>query len=406
VVFLDGHPERSTGTEWHTTFKLPPSTGSVALYRTAGGQPQLLDYLNYDALATDRSYGAYPDGQPFDRALLSVPTPGASNSAPDRGHRLLINEWMSSNASAVLNKATGKYDDWFEIYNAEAVPVTLSGLYLGSTKANPLDSLVPSGYVLPPGGHLLVWADKGAGVGNVPGVELHTGFKLSKSGGTLGIYEPDGTPIDTVTYAPQGANQADGRCPDGGPSVLTLQTPTPGAANNCAGLAVPPTLDAIADRVVHRGETVVLVAVGHDWNQPPQSLTYSLGPQAPAGATLDPRSGLFSWTPSAEAPLGNRSVTVVVTASTIPPLTATTAFAISVLPELHWDGISVSADGTVHLSFGTIPGKTYRVEYKDRIDDPAWLPLGADTVATGLNTSVPLGSAGIPQRYYRLVQVD
>ena len=62
-----------------------------------------------------------------------------------------------------------------------------------------------------------------------------------------------------------------------------------------------------------------------------QTLTYSLGPGAPAGAAINPASGAFTWpVPAGEAP-GDYSVTVSVSDNGNPPLSATEMFTIDVL---------------------------------------------------------------------------
>jgi hypothetical protein len=60
----------------------------------------------------------------------------------------------------------------------------------------------------------------------------------------------------------------------------------------------------------------------------------------------------------------------------------------------------------VTLSWETLPGKTYRLEYKERLDDSAWIPLGDPhrANATSLTVSDQLGIR--PQRFYRLSILD
>jgi len=41
------------------------------------------------------------------------------------------------------------------------------------------------------------------------------------------------------------------------------------------------------------------------------------------------------------------------------------------------------------FTFRSVAGRNYRIEYKDSLSDPAWLPLGADLTATGATTEVP-----------------
>ena len=79
-----------------------------------------MDYLNYDHMSADRSYGAYPDGAPAKRRRFYYATPGATNRVDEPGVQLSLNEWMAGNTVTLPNPARGgNYnDDWFEIYNA------------------------------------------------------------------------------------------------------------------------------------------------------------------------------------------------------------------------------------------------------------------------------------------------
>jgi hypothetical protein len=59
-----------------------------------------------------------------------------------------------------------------------------------------------------------------------------------------------------------------------------------------------PVLGEIADAVVDEGTTLAFSALATDADLPANAITYSLIGQVPAGATLDPLSGAFSWTPT------------------------------------------------------------------------------------------------------------
>ena len=45
VVWADGEPGETSGTNWHTSFRLNPTNGSIALSRSLAGAPQVLDYF-------------------------------------------------------------------------------------------------------------------------------------------------------------------------------------------------------------------------------------------------------------------------------------------------------------------------------------------------------------------------
>jgi hypothetical protein len=82
VIFADGLTNLSTTNELHTSFILTSGTGSLALTRLdADGQLDVLDYVDYENISPNDSYGSFPDGQSFNRQEFFQATPGASNNA-------------------------------------------------------------------------------------------------------------------------------------------------------------------------------------------------------------------------------------------------------------------------------------------------------------------------------------
>ncbi|HVU27987.1 MAG TPA: lamin tail domain-containing protein [Verrucomicrobiae bacterium] len=80
VIFADGETNLSTPDELHANFILPSGTGSLALTRLdTNGQQEVLDYVDYENISPDDSYGSFPDGQSFNRQEFSKATPGAPN---------------------------------------------------------------------------------------------------------------------------------------------------------------------------------------------------------------------------------------------------------------------------------------------------------------------------------------
>src|SRR5262249_54519131 len=70
----------------------------------------------------------------------------------------------------------------------------------------------------------------------------------------------------------------------------------------------PPVLVPIGDHTVMQGEELTFTAVATDPDGPSQTLTYTLDSGGPAGASLDPATGRFSWSP-ADTPPGDYPVT-------------------------------------------------------------------------------------------------
>lgn len=81
-----------------------------------------------------------------------------------------------------------------------------------------------------------------------------------------------------------------------------------------------PVLDVIPDVAVDEGTPIIFTAVGRD-AETPKSLRYSItGKNPPLGASIDPVSGLFSWTPSEDQGPGSFLVTVQVADAGTPAL--------------------------------------------------------------------------------------
>src|SRR5213075_2606355 len=234
IIWADGQPEQTAGTQWHTSFRLNSATGSVALVRLVQGKPQITDYLNYSGLGPDLSYGDFPNGQPVDRQKFFGPTPGAPNNGKEAD--VFINEWMASNTNYLADPADGRFDDWFELYNGGARAIDLGGYWLTDNLLDPHGFQVPDNgqYVIPPGGFLLVWADNETNQNTAANIDLHVSFQLSKEGEQIGLFAPNAfTLIDGVTFGTQTNNTdvIEGRFPDGGPTIARMTTPTPRGAN-------------------------------------------------------------------------------------------------------------------------------------------------------------------------------
>jgi regulation of enolase protein 1 (concanavalin A-like superfamily) len=384
VIFADGQTNLSTASELHTSFILDSLRGDLALsLLDTNGVPRIMDYVSYDNLAANHGFGSYPDGQSFSREPFYYATPGAPNSQAS-GLSVAINEWMAGNTVTIRNTLTGKYDDWFELYNYGTNAVELAGYYLTHSLTNKFEFLIPAGYRIPPGGFLLVWADKQVASGTS---DLHVNFKLSKSGTSIGLFDPNGAPVDYVTFGPQVSDVSMGRYPDGSAEVYTMTLPTPRAYNYWRNTA--PALAAITNRVVLLGETVSVACTAQDPDVPPQSLTFSLGAGAPAGATVTPNTGEFRWKTDV-APSTN-VVTLVVADSGSPSLSASRTFTVTVLPVPGL--LDLRAHGN-QLEFATpsLAGRFYQLEYKSDPAAPNWIALGDAVAGTGapLNMSVQI----------------
>jgi hypothetical protein len=138
---------------------------------------------------------------------------------------VVINEVMADNESTILNDA-GNYSDWIELYNTADYAVDISSMFLTENLTSYMWQF-PSNTTIQAQGYLLVWADDDIWLGG-----LHTNFKLSASGQTIGLFAADGSLVDSVTFGKQVQDVSYGRTVDGGSSWNFMIDPTPGKANH------------------------------------------------------------------------------------------------------------------------------------------------------------------------------
>jgi hypothetical protein len=74
-----------------------------------------------------------------------------------------------------------------------------------------------------------------------------------------------------------------------------------------------PEINDIADQAVDEGSELTFTASATDSDTPANTIRFSLGAGAPAGASIDPASGVFRWTPSEAQGPGTYTITIVAT---------------------------------------------------------------------------------------------
>jgi hypothetical protein len=234
---------------------------------------------------------------------------------------------------------------------------------------------------------------------------LHVSFQLSKRGEAIGLFAPNGTLVDAVSFPAQPPNTAHGRYPDGAPDIFSLPTPTPQTTNAEPILGNGrPVIETITNRSVILGQTLAFAVYAADPDWPPQQLTFSLGPGAPPGTHIA-SFGYFVWTPTAEQVPGTNLVSVIVRDDGNPPLSATNTFTIwaGKLPQLP-PGQVLMNEGRIRLAINTLPGKVYQLEFTDQLLNPIWFPAGPPQTANSFSLTIQdTFPSTHPQRFYRLV---
>jgi hypothetical protein len=161
-----------------------------------------------------------------------------------------------------------------------------------------------------------------------------------------------------------------------------------------------PVLVTAANQTIYAGAVLTATNSAYDADVPAQSLTFALGPQAPPGVSINATNGVLTWNPGMGSANTTNTVSVRVCDDGAPSLSVTNTFTVAVLPPLAIGSIT-SSNGAITLSWRSISGRTYRVEYKNNLSDPMWSALPPDVTATGPSAS-RTDAASAPQRFYRL----
>lgn len=103
--------------------------------------------------------------------------------------QVVISEFMAANSTTLVDDFNAS-SDWIEVYNAGGHEVNLSGWGLTDIPGNLFEWTFPSTN-LPPGAAMVVFASERNR--RIPGLPLHTSFKLPASGDFLALTRPDGT---------------------------------------------------------------------------------------------------------------------------------------------------------------------------------------------------------------------
>lgn len=237
---------------------------------------------------------------------------------------------------------------------------------------------------------------------------------------TFGLVNaPPGTVLDSgtglISWTPTEAQ---------GPGVYSIQVrvsdnaPAPLFATNTMQVTVTevnaaPTLDVLADRTVTETTPLAFTAIARDTDLPGQTLTFALD-TPPAGASINPTTGAFTWTPTEAQGPGRYTIVVRVTDNGTPARSDTKSFDVTV-NEQNADPILTTPAGQGTQTIAELVAKTIQFTATDS-DIPANLltfslqngPTGASIdAATGLFTWTPTEAQG-PAVYnnIRIVATD
>lgn len=206
---------------------------------------------------------------------------------------IVINEFMAANDSTVVpGAAPQSFDDWIELRNTGASTVDLSGWTLDD--GDVVDGTAfPSGTSIGGGGYLLVLANGEEGPN--PGGLLQVGFKLSKGGEVVTLRTASGSVVsqfsaDGSDYPAQDDDVSYGLHPTSGQAVF-FDVPTPGSANDPAGVARVPELSVSPSRGFYNSEKMVTVFT----TEGGATIYYTLDGSSPLEADGSVASGALTY---------------------------------------------------------------------------------------------------------------
>ncbi len=130
---------------------------------------------------------------------------------------------------------------------------------------------------------------------------------------------------------------------------------------------IAPILAHIGNKSINELDTLTFTATATDADLPPQSLTFSLGAGAPAGASIAP-DGVFSWTPTEQQGPGQYPITVVVTDNGQPALTDSETIQVNV----HEVGVNPIVDAGIDQS----ADEAQTVQFSGSFSNPGMLLAG------------------------------
>jgi hypothetical protein len=163
-----------------------------------------------------------------------------------------------------------------------------------------------------------------------------------------------------------------------------------------------PEIAQVPRQTIRPGSFLAITNTAFDPDVPPDRLTFSLGVNAPAGASIDPTSGVFTWKPSAAQADSTNAVTVWITDNGLPELSNNTTFAIVVgkLAPIALTSVSLE-NGKVHLRVTGDPGILYSLEIST--DLMSWDSLSNLEAQSAAFEMFDSNAVAHPYRFYRVV---
>lgn len=326
----------------NTGWALPAEGGTLGIYHVPANAGALHDSISFGRQIPNYSIARVPDGS--GAWTLAVPSRAAFNSAAATGQitDVKLNEWRSDEF------------DFIELFNSGPLPVDLGGCFLTDSVSSPAKFPIPPLSFIGAAGNSRwqVWlAD------SLP-LRGHVNFDL-QSADSLALFSASGSAIDIVaSVGGQPSGRSAGRFPENSAGIAVL-VPTPGLANQV------PVTDSDGDGIPDAWES-----------------DYALNPNLASDAGLD-------------ADGDGQSNLAEFIAGTNPRFPG----------DAFKAEVTFGGTGGRVIRFVAVAGRTYSVQYKTSLNDPAWQKIGdvsAQNVTGIVEVPDPFGTE-ISQRFYRIV---
>lgn len=176
----------------------------------------------------------------------------------------------------------------------------------------------------------------------------------------------------------------------------------PSSLGTTPGTNTAPQLSHVSSRIVHAGSLVQFAALASDSETALTNLSFSLTSGAAGGATIGVSTGLFSWLTSDNDVNSTNYFTIQVADDGIPGLTDMKSFSVAVVSRPLISMIAVT-NGIVTVSWSSLAGQTYRLQYATNLLESSWQPVEPDVLGLGEITSQTNAVGAGSQQFYRVL---
>ncbi len=165
-----------------------------------------------------------------------------------------------------------------------------------------------------------------------------------------------------------------------------------------------PVLNTISNRTLIAGQTLTITNTATDANSPPQTLTFGIV-SAPANAQLNAASGIFTWRPTIAQSPSTNLISLNVTDSGVPALSATQNFTVLVLrPALPATSTVTMSNGIFSVRVSGDAGPDYIFQTASNLNPPiVWQPLQTNQSTTPPFMFTDFGATNFNQGFYRVL---